>query len=216
MFFLPLTLVLLIIFLLLPFLIFIVQLTLTETALVKLGISPKIAIFTIYLSLIGSLINIPLFVRHVSAEDTINCPIKYIGLPSSGVLSGKQIVAVNVGGAIIPLFICVFLLPKAPFLKTLIATAISVLVVYKLARPVPMIGIGLPIFIPPLVSAALGLLLSPKNPLPVAYISGVLGVLIGADFLSLRCFAASGMMSIGGAGVFDGIFLVGIISALLL
>lgn len=216
MFFLPLTLVLLIVFLLLPFLIFVIQLTLTETALVKLGISPKIAILIIYLSLIGSLINIPITVRNVRVEDTISCPVKYIGFSLSAGLHSRQIVAINVGGAIIPLLICIFLVPKAPFLKTLIATAISVLIVYKLARPVPMIGIGLPIFIPPLVAAALALLLSPKNPLPVAYISGVLGVLIGADLLNLRCFAAPGIMSIGGAGVFDGIFLVGIISALLL
>lgn len=216
MFFLPLTVIFLIIFLLLPFLIFIVQLTLTETALVKLGISPKIAILIIYLSLAGSLINIPIAVRNVSAEDTISCPVKYIGLSLSAGLHSRQIVAINVGGAIIPLLICIFLVPKAPFLKTLIATAISVLIVYKLARPVPMIGIGLPIFIPSLVAVALALLLSPKNPLPVAYISGVLGVLIGADLLNLRCFVTPGIMSIGGAGVFDGIFLVGIISALLL
>lgn len=216
MFFLPLTVVFLIIFLLLPFLVFIIQFILTETALVKLGISPKIAILTIYLSLIGSLINIPVYVRNVNAESSINCPFKYIGFPASGGLAGKQIIAINVGGAIIPLLICAFLFPRAPFLKTLIATAVSVLIAYKLARPVPMIGIGLPILIPPFAAVSLALLLSPKNPLPVAYISGVLGVLIGADLLNLRCLAVPGIMSIGGAGVFDGIFLVGIISALLI
>ncbi len=215
MFFLPLTVIIFLVFLLLPFLIFFVQVSLTETALVKLGISPNAAILTIYLCLIGSLINIPLFTRNVRVEDTVSCPVTYIGGSVLYGSHGKQIVAVNVGGAIIPLLICVYLFPKTPLLKTLIATAISVLIVYKLARPVPMLGIGVPILIPPFAAAGLALVISPKNPLPVAYISGVLGVLIGADLLNLRCFAASGIMSIGGAGVFDGIFLVGIISALL-
>ncbi len=214
MLFFPLNAILLILFFLLPFLIFIIQINLAETALIKLGISPKIAILTIYLSLIGSLINIPLFVRDIIPGNAVNCPFNYIGLPLAS-LSGKQIIAINVGGAIIPLLICIFLFPKAPFLKTLIATAISALVAYKLARPVPTIGISLPILVPPLVAIALGFLFSPKKPLPVAYISGVLGVLIGADLLNLRCLTTPGIMSIGGAGVFDGIFLVGIISALL-
>jgi uncharacterized membrane protein len=51
----------------------------------------------------------------------------------------------------------------------------------------------------------------------VAYISGTLGVLIGADLLHLRHLAAlrSPVVSIGGAGTFDGIFLTGIIAVLL-
>ncbi|MDP2663865.1 MAG: DUF1614 domain-containing protein, partial [bacterium] len=49
-----------------------------------------------------------------------------------------------------------------------------------------------------------------------AFVSGTLGVLIGADILNLRKIQRyGGFLSIGGAGVFDGIFLVGVISALL-
>jgi uncharacterized membrane protein len=214
MFFSPLTLILLIFFLFLPILVFFIQLSLVETALVKLGISASKAVFIIYLSLVGSLVNIPLVERIVDPVNSLSCPINYPGFPVLGP-SGKQIIAINVGGAIIPILICFYLLPKAPLLKTIIATAISTFVVYKLARPIPMIGVGLPIFIPPLAAVLLAFLFSPRNPLPVAYISGVMGVLIGADLLNLRCLNSPGVMSIGGAGVFDGIFLVGIISALL-
>ncbi len=51
----------------------------------------------------------------------------------------------------------------------------------------------------------------------VAYISGVMGILIGADLLRLHQLKKFGIsfLSIGGAGVFDGIFIVGIISVLL-
>jgi uncharacterized membrane protein len=51
----------------------------------------------------------------------------------------------------------------------------------------------------------------------IAYVSGTLGTLIGADLLNLHHIAELGapMASIGGAGTFDGIFLSGIIAALL-
>jgi uncharacterized membrane protein len=75
----------------------------------------------------------------------------------------------------------------------------------------------LPGFIPPLVSAGLAILLARDNPAPVAFISGTLGTLIGADLLNWPNFKKLGahMISIGGAGVFDGIFLAGILAVLI-
>jgi uncharacterized membrane protein len=51
----------------------------------------------------------------------------------------------------------------------------------------------------------------------VAYVSGTLGTLIGTDLLNLGQVLQGGgtFLSIGGAGVFDGIFLVGVIAAFL-
>lgn len=159
-------------------------------ALVKMGISPAVATLIFFLSIIGSLINIPL-------------------------LSGNQNIAINVGGAIIPLLLCIYLFPKVPILKTIIAVVISALIMNKMAQPIPMVGVTIPMFIPPLIAVLLGFIFSPRNPTPVAYIAGVLGVLIGADLMNLSQVTGAGMMSIGGAGVYDGIFLVGIISALI-
>jgi len=50
-----------------------------------------------------------------------------------------------------------------------------------------------------------------------AYTSGVFGTLFGADILNLHKISTIGarIASIGGAGTFDGIFLSGIISVLL-
>ena len=192
MFFLPFSIVLLLLFiLLLPVLFFLLQMKLVGHALVKLGISPAVATLIFFLSIIGSLINIPLF------------------------FGEEQNIAINVGGAIIPLFLCIYLLPKVPIFKTIIAVVISALIMNHLAHPVPMVGITIPMFIPPLVAVLLGFIFSPRNPTPVAYIAGVLGVLIGADLMNLSQVTGAGMMSIGGAGVYDGIFLVGIISALI-
>ncbi len=108
-------------------------------------------------------------------------------------------------------------MPKAPLWPTLIATAVVTGVAKLLARPRPGIGIGLPLFIPPLISVGLALLLAPNDSAPVAYICGTMGTLIGADLLNFRSFRKLGaqILSIGGAGVFDGIFLVGIAAVLL-
>ena len=213
MIFLPLSILLLVLFVLfLPILFFFLHLHIAGKALSKLGISPNTAILIILLCLIGSMINIPLFSRGIDPIDSFKHPFGYIGFPQ---ITDKQVVAINLGGAIIPILICLYLLPKAPIGKTLIATIISSFIVYKLAQPIPGVGVTIPIFIPPIVAALLALSLSPGNPTPVAYISGVLGVLIGGDLMNLGSFATTGFMSIGGAGVFDGIFMVGIISAIL-
>jgi uncharacterized membrane protein len=214
MFFLPLSLILLVLFILfLPVLFFFLHIHIAGQALRKLGISANAAVLIIFLCLIGSTINIPLTTRPVESIASIRQPLfNYQGFPD---IEEKQTIAINVGGAIIPLLICLYLLRKAPLVRTIIATIICSLIVYKLARPVPMVGVTVPVFIPPLTAATLALILSPRNPTPVAYISGVLGVIIGADLMNLNCLSSPGIMSIGGAGVFDGIFMVGIISALL-
>jgi len=60
-------------------------------------------------------------------------------------------------------------------------------------------------------------LLSREYAAPLAYISGCLGTLIGADLLNLRVMGELGasIASIGGAGTFDGVFLTGILAVLL-
>jgi uncharacterized membrane protein len=61
------------------------------------------------------------------------------------------------------------------------------------------------------------LLLSHRHAAPLAYISGSLGTLIGADLLNLDKVQGLGapIASIGGAGTFDGIFLTGIMAVLI-
>ena len=85
-----------------------------------------------------------------------------------------------------------------------------------MSRVVEGVGVVIPAFIPPIISALIAFILYPDNPAPVAYVSGALGTLIGADILNLRKLKdLPGIVSIGGAGVFDGIFLTGVLAALL-
>ena len=86
-----------------------------------------------------------------------------------------------------------------------------------LAEPVPGVGIAVPIFAPVAATAIVALLLSRTDAAPLAYISGSLGTLIGADLLNLPKVQGLGapIASIGGAGTFDGIFLIGVIAVLI-
>jgi uncharacterized membrane protein len=68
-----------------------------------------------------------------------------------------------------------------------------------------------------LTTAVVALLLSRRHAAPLAYVSGSLGTLIGADLLNLDKLQGLGapIASIGGAGTFDGVFLVGIVAVLI-
>jgi uncharacterized membrane protein len=189
-------------------------------AYMRLGLSSAAALALLVGSLIGSYFNIPI------AE-----------LPDQQVLSGREIVyfgmhyivptvvdwpgtviAVNVGGAVIPGLMSIYLLLKYRlWVVGLIGTGCVAAVCHALADPVPGLGIALPVLIPALTTAVVALLLSYRQAAPLAYISGSLGTLIGADLLNLDKVQGLGapVASIGGAGTFDGIFLIGIIAVLI-
>ena len=178
----------------------------------KLGISPEVTVAILVLMLVGSAINIPVTKRRLVR---VKRPI-FFGLfrkPSIEV-SG---IAINVGGALIPLGLSLYFLRQIPLEPVLIATGLMSIVAYLFSRPVPRRGIAISAFIPPLFAVVFALLLAPEFAAPTAFISGVLGILIGADLLKIGEVRRreAGLLSIGGAGVFDGIFLVGIMSALL-
>ena len=129
-------------------------------------------------------------------------------------------IAVNVGGALIPTAVSIYLLAKATpnmILLSLAGVAIVAVVTRAVARPVKGIGIVTPAFIPPIAAAVAALILSPAQPQTIAYVAGVLGTLVGADLSNLNVIKKLGapVASIGGAGTFDGVFLSGIIAVLL-
>ncbi len=126
-------------------------------------------------------------------------------------------VAINLGGAIIPLFLSFYFLSKVPLKPVLIATFLMIVVSKLFSKVVPGQGVTISAFVPPLFALLFALMLAPQFSAPCAFVSGVLGTLIGADILNLHKVRKlePGLLSIGGAGVFDGIFLIGIVSALL-
>jgi uncharacterized membrane protein len=147
-------------------------------------------------------------------------PIRYV----ERVVQNTRI-GVNVGGCLVPVLLSVYMLLRVPeaFPGFLGATAVVTVVCKFLARPIPGMGISIPVFIPPILAAGSAFAATKVLALPIAdaaaiaYVSGVLGVLVGADLLNLGSIRSVGspMVSIGGAGTFDGIFLTGILSVIL-
>ena len=99
----------------------------------------------------------------------------------------------------------------------MLAIATVTFLSYSSSRRLPGIGIGIPILLAPIAAALVSILLDPAHAAPLAYISGTLGVLIGADLLHLKDISRLGVpfASIGGAGSFDGILITGIVAVLL-
>jgi uncharacterized membrane protein len=189
-------------------------------AYLTLGVSSTTATLLLFASLIGSYFNIP--VATLPGERVLsNEVIQYFGMQYTVPIVVNwpgTVVAVNVGGAVIPTLMSIFLLVRwRLWLKGIPATGLVALVLHWLAHPVHGVGIAVPIFFPAVTTAIVALLLSRETAAPLAYIAGSLGTLIGADLTNLDKLRGLGapIASIGGAGTFDGIFLTGILAVLL-
>ena len=195
-------------------------------ALVKLRLEPQMALLVIVGIFFGSVVNIPVkrMVRH---EDVIVHPFPHFGFldlwPQLQRVRQETIVAVNLGGCIIPTIVAIYEIVKlvkdawTSFFPIVLAVTINTAVCYKLAKPMKGIGIAMPALVPPIVAVMSALVLAPDQAPPLAFVAGVLGPLLGADILHLREIPqiSTGMASIGGAGTFDGIVLSGILAAYL-
>ena len=197
-----------------------VVLDLLRHAYVNLGVSPRTAMYLLVGSLIGSYFNIP--IANLPGEPvTANETITFFGMEYNvpmAAYSAGTVIAVNVGGAVIPTVMSIYLLAKYRlWTKGLIAIAVVALIIHWLANPVPGLGIAVPVFMPAVITAIVAALLSRQEAAPLAYIGGGLGTLIGADITNLDKVRGLGapVASIGGAGTFDGIFLTGILAVLL-
>ena len=181
---------------LLGLLILLVEARVLTYAYRKVGVHPRYAFAVMLLSLLGSQVNIPLY----------------------SIDRGATVVALNVGGALIPILVSLYLLVHTGmYRRMLIGVSVVAAVVHSLAQIVPGVGIAVPMIVPPLVAAGVALPLAFRRAPPLAYVSGSMGTLIGADLMNLGKISRLGapVVSIGGAGTFDGVFLTGILAGLL-
>lgn len=210
-------------FFILAFFFVLVEIHIINYAFLTIGLPPEMAFAALLASLIGSYINIPVG-RVACGNPHPATVIRNFGVGYRVPIAydpGATIIAVNVGGAIVPVMIAAYLLMHWPgiVVPALIGIAIVTLVVHRFARPIPGLGIATPMLIPPIAAALCGYILggSDSHRDAIAFISGVMGTLIGADLLNLGKLRNLGapVASIGGAGTFDGIFLTGIVAVLL-
>jgi uncharacterized membrane protein len=197
-----------------------IEIKVLSYAYTRLGVSSGTALGLLLASLLGSWVNIPVWEFPEQAVRTAQ-EVTYYGMHYLVPVVERNpgtIIAVNVGGGLIPTVLSLYLLAKNDlWIPGLITTAIVTVLVHMLAQPVAGVGIAVPIFVPPIVTALTALLVARHGAAPVAYAGGSLGTLIGADLLNLNAVRGLGtpIASIGGAGTFDGIFLTGIVAVLL-
>jgi uncharacterized membrane protein len=200
-------------------LIILIQLRILRYAYMRLGIGPGVALLLLFGSLIGSYFNIPITVLPGPPARSGQI-VEFFGMRYVVPLVSYPgtVLAVNVGGAVIPTIMSAYLVVRYQlWLKAAIATAAIAFVIHSMATPVQGIGIAVPVFAPVVTTAILAFVLSREYAAPLAYIGGSMGTLIGADLLNLGKISGLGapVASIGGAGTFDGIFLTGILAVLL-
>lgn len=136
-------------------------------------------------------------------------------------------VGLSLGGAIIPIAICVSFLRRnrVGIAEALIGITIVAYITYTVTRAEEGVGIvaDVPLAFAPALAAGLYSIsvfwVDINKAAPLAYVSGVLGTLIGADVFRLgealgfdapeEGFA---LLSIGGANIFDMVYLTGIIA----
>ncbi len=202
---------------------------LVSSAFSKIGFSWNDALILLLASLIGSNINIPLKTIESKVPIQDHKYVKVFGVsyrvPFKKTHVTKTTIAINVGGALIPTIVSLYLLTLFPHstIYVFYATLLVSLITKAVAKPVKGVGIVSPALLPPIAAAFISIIIvyitniQHELIFAVAYISGTLGTLIGADLLNIRAITKLGapVVSIGGAGTFDGVFLAGVIAVLL-
>ncbi len=211
----------LLLLLLLPFFWVFLTVDVVQTAAARLGFSSELALVLFAAIVLGSAINIPLYRVESQAEvldDVMSFWLRqFWGIPVQKIQQ-STVVALNVGGGLIPLVLAVYQFGRSSPIAILIVTALVTGVSYCGAKVVPGIGIQMNPLLAPIAAALSALVIAPSaQAAPVAFAGGVLGTLVGADLLHLKEIQAMtpGVLSIGGAGVFDGIALCGLFALLL-
>ena len=175
--------------------------SLIKKAFEEVGFTGWESSIIVFGSIILGMINLPLF--------------KYNG----------WIIGINLGGALLPIIISIYLMVKNKvFFRVIIGIALVSYITYNFTY-VSNRGIVSPFplwLLPPIAASMYSVMVSIKSKrkaASIAYSSGTMGALIGADFLHLKELLslrphAGAMAVIGGASILDMVFLTGVIAVI--
>jgi uncharacterized membrane protein len=206
-----------------------VLLGLVGAAFTRLGFSWISALAVVLLILLGSAVNIPVYTIKRDmvrvAPDTITMSDPFI--PWSAGQVWETVISLNLGGAIIPVFVAVYLMYTAfpvtgyslvlPVCAGVFAVA---LITYSSTRVIPAIGLQVPLLIPALTALLVALLLSGGVAIIAvvsAVVSGTFGVLAGGNLAQIPKIKDLDIpaWSIGGSGTFGSMLICCILPALI-
>ncbi|MCX6666714.1 MAG: DUF1614 domain-containing protein [Euryarchaeota archaeon] len=167
------------------------------------------------------------FVSYILGEGLLDA---YVGFSFSNIRlfsHGYWVVGINLGGAVIPIILSVYLIIKNKIKLSMVFLGVIIvaIIAFFVTTPIPEKGIVsvFPYWLLPAIFASFAsIFLSWENfrqAAPLAYISGAIGVLIGADFLHLPELLSHPIKEmtpavIGGADVFDMIFITGLLAVI--
>ena len=198
-------------------------------AFTRLGFSWISALAVVLLMVVGSLINIPVYrIRRetirVLRHDTTG---EGAGIPRTPLQAWETPVSINLGGAVIPVCISVYLAYRA-ILLTGISLAVAMcagiiivaVITFVSTRLVNGLGFQVPLLIPGLTALLAGIVLfggAGLNSAVTAFISGTIGTLFGGNIAHL--FRVKNLeipgITIGGSGTFGAVLLCCILPALI-
>jgi uncharacterized membrane protein len=196
----------------------------TEVAFEKTGFTRLQFLLILAATLIGSYVDIPLWKLRSTRPTIVVREVRAFWItyriPEYALTSVSTVIALNVGGALVPLIVSSILLYQHPqlLIGVMVATALTAICVHVFARYIEGVGIVSPTLIPPIAAVLFSLPFAGSYLAVTSYIAGTLGTLIGADLSNLGKIAQGGgthVASIGGAGKFDGIFLTGVVAVLI-
>ncbi|HEX9722423.1 MAG TPA: DUF1614 domain-containing protein [Candidatus Paceibacterota bacterium] len=170
-----------------------------------------IGFLILVLIIVGSLFDIPLGPRNYIVRR------RYL----FGLVRRPRRVAylsMNVGGAIIPVCLALFMLPSVAWEKASIATGLVAVIAFFFSGHVIRRGIVIQRFFPSFGVAIIALMFDKQAAFQLAFIAGSFGVLLGADLIRipwLWLFHRNQPFVIGGAGVRDAILLIPVFAILI-
>lgn len=184
----------------------------------QLGLSAQSALLLFPAALAGSAINLPLFSRQQPVAPLDPDEIPDLLEEFHPVCQGRTTVAVNVGGALVPICLSGYLIAHHGL--PLLPLALAVLLVgwpsYRLSRSGGRWA-RLPLLLTPPVAAGCANLFAPAFAEPLAYVGATLGLLLGGELARLPALTRLRLplAAVGGGGTFDASFIAGIVAVLL-
>ena len=137
----------------------------------KIGVPPRYMFLVLFLSLVGAHVNVPLAavpVERLLPSHTVTMFGRtYVSPPVH--TDATTIVAINVGGALLPLMLSLYLFARSRIRMRMLAGVVVVAaIVHSLAEIVPGVGIAVPMVVPPLAAAVVAVVLAARHAPPVA------------------------------------------------
>ena len=220
------------------FLFIFLPVSLVTEAFSRLGLTPVQGVLVLIAILLGRTVNLPVFTserlvmipRRRSVQFVMDEQGRTLQIDEEpGNELKKQVLAVNVGGCVMPVLLSLTFLislhvsgrAEGVYLWlafSLVAVAVGC---YAMTRPDPLTGLRVPLIMPGLMTFLSVYFFVPEPLRPVtAYVAGTLGTLIGGNLIPLlspriRSRIATPQIAIGGAGTFGGVFVAGILAVLL-